>query len=62
MQISICDHCKKEMFPSSAIEVFLVEYTETKARESAIDLCAECRDKFYLWLSGDCDENTTQTN
>lgn len=70
MQQIVCDRCGKAVDETNTIEMKATNYTPAEGSfgniwmnksTRNIDLCAECRDKFYLWLSGDCDENTTET-
>lgn len=68
MQQTVCNRCKRPVNEKNAMEIEAIDYNLidpdsifTNKGTRNIDLCAECRDKFYLWLSGDCDENTTET-
>lgn len=69
MQQTICDRCKRPVNESNMTEIKATDYKQLDPDSSFsnrlnrnIDLCEDCRNKFYLWLSGDYDESATKTN
>lgn len=68
MQQTVCDRCKILVNEQNMTAISATDYKQLKPDSlfsnrlnRNIDLCADCRDKFYFWLSGDYDENTTET-
>lgn len=73
MQQTVCDRCKKVVNPDTMVEIKIITKQHTGPREynqtviindttfHYCDLCSDCYEKLYTLLSGDYDENTTET-